>query len=82
MTTAPRLTIGTLRRAGLGDATLGQRWRAFVKGKQIANQAEMTFSAVGEQLRAFLGPLAEALAGSVELVGWSRTTGWTARAIG
>jgi hypothetical protein len=63
------------------DATLGQRWRAFVKGKPIANQPEMTFSAVGEQLRAFLGPLGEALAGNVELVGWSRSTGWTARAL-
>lgn len=61
------------------DATLGQRWRAFVKGLPIAGQVGITFVDIGEKLRPFLGPLGNALSGSVTLDAWTAASGWTIR---
>jgi hypothetical protein len=61
------------------DEALGQRWRAFVKGQPAGTQIEATFQSVGEQLRRFLEPLANALAGSIVLVSWERENGWLSR---
>jgi Nucleotidyl transferase AbiEii toxin, Type IV TA system len=64
------------------DASLGQRWRAFVKGLPIAARSVTSFVDIGDQLLPFLGPLGSAVSGSVELDKWTAATGWAIRAGG
>ena len=58
------------------DAALVQRWRAFFRQQPTVDEALAEFAAVGEQLRRFLHPLAEAVADTRRLGPWVHANGW------